>query len=238
MLQKTKRSDPPEVMTWPKATPVLAIAVVFDPLRFLFTWFVFFGPALAALYCTLKVSDSIGTTAAGFVCTAGAGIVGIFGAEITTPLGAVMAMVTALAGWMAIGVYLIRKNPRIFRENALWFGGSLLLSEVPFVNSIPAFTITMLKMYSTQIRVEKIAYKKWSEKNSAIDRQERDRQALQQSQSLQLQQADQQQALDNEWQGHLAQQDERETAGDDFGGMQFNQQGAENEKDNNNDARA
>ena len=133
MPQKRNNSGPPEVMNWGKAMPILAIAGVFDAVRLMFEMFWFFGPALAALYCTVKVSGAIGgaggLTAA--VCGIAAGAAGVAGAPAIEIFGVVMAMATGLIGWMVIGLFLIRSNPRIFSANKsafLVFAGGLLVS--------------------------------------------------------------------------------------------------------------
>ena len=174
-----KRSKPPpEVMTWGKATPALVISVIFDALRLMFVGFIFFGPAMAGLYCDYKVSDIIGTafglTTAG--CATGASTLGFFGALAFMAFGTVMAMATGFAGWLAVGIWLMITNSRIFKENALWFVGSLLFSEVPFIGAIPAITVSVWKMHSNQIKIEKEALAKWKKENADAQAQERKQQ--------------------------------------------------------------
>ena len=162
MPQKRNNTPPPEVMTWGKATPALVISGIFDALRLMFVGFIFFGPAMAGLYCDYKVSDLMGTafglTTAG--CAAGAATLGFFGAQAFMAFGMVMAMAVGFAGWLAVGIWLMITNARIFKENALWFVGSLLFSEVPFIGAIPAITVSVWKMHSNQIKIEKEAYAK------------------------------------------------------------------------------
>ncbi len=165
-------------MTWGKAAPVLVVSAVFDVLRLMFVMFIFFGPALAGLYCAYEVSGWIGTafglTAA--ACAAGAIAAGFFGAPAFIAFGVVMAMAVGLAGWLTVGLILIIFNGRIFKENALWFVGSLLFSEVPIIGAIPVITVSVWKMHSNQIRIEKAVYKKWQKENAARQLQERQRQ--------------------------------------------------------------
>lgn len=171
-------------MTWGKASPVLVISVVFDAVRFMFTWFIFFGPALTSLYCTIKGSSTavgsfFGTAAVETACGVGVIAAGVVGAGAIETFGIVMAMVTGFAGWFAILIIFLIFNARIFKGNALWFGGSLLLSEIPFINSLPALTVTVWKMYHTQIRIEKAERGKWEKENAAAQAQERQWQELQ-----------------------------------------------------------
>ncbi len=189
--QKRNNPEPPEVMTWGKALPVLVIAAVFDALRFMFEWFIIFGPAIAAAYCTAKGSSYIGITASGVLCSTGAAVGGFFGAAFIGPFGMVMAIVTGFAGWLAVLIILLIFNGRIFKENALWFGVSLLISEMPFIGSIPAITIAVWRMHSHQIKIEKAALKKWEKENANAQLQERrQQQVAQQAQLMQMQAAE------------------------------------------------
>lgn len=194
MRQKRNNPKPPPTMTWKKASPVLVISVVFDALRLLFQMFWFFGPALAALYCTSKISGAVGTYGGGALCAAGATAAGFFGAPAIAAFGVVMAMAVGLFGWLAVGGWLMATNSRIFKENALWFVGSLLFSEVPFIGAIPVITVSVWKMHSNQIKIEKAVYKKWQKENAAAELQERRQQEVQLMQAR----ATQQQAANDE----------------------------------------
>ena len=177
-MPQRKNNEPPKVMTWPKAIPVIVVAGISDVLRFMFTWLVFFGPALAGMYCTIKT----GSAAVGTACAAVGGVASFFGVGFIEPFGIVMAMATGLAGWLITGTWLLTANTRIFKENALWFGTSLLVSEVPFINSLPVLSGIVWKMYRTQIRVEKVAYAKWKKENADAQLKERQRQEAQRMQ--------------------------------------------------------
>lgn len=206
MPQRTNAGEPPPRMTWGKALPVLVISAVFDAVRFMFTWFIFFGPALAGLYCTVKgsstaIGDMVGTTVVGAACGIGAVATGVVGAGAIETFGIIMAMATGFAGWLAILIILLVFNTRIFKENTLWFGGSLLISEIPFINSLPTLTFTMWKMYHTQITIETANRKKWEKERAQEERQKRERQTVQRSQQM--------------WQAQLAQQQEQQKAAND-----------------------
>ncbi len=214
------RSSAPPVMTWGKAAPVLAISLIFDALRFLFEWFVFFGPALAAIYCTAEVNAAIGTTVAGVAgkvvaggCAVVAGAAGVLASEVTAVFGLVMAMVIGFAGWLAIGIIMLVSNGRVLRENLLLFVGSLAVSQVPFVNSLPALTAATWRMYHRQIQTEKAALEKWKREDAAAQLQMRNQQALQTRQIQQAQQAqiEEEQAVQGELdiQEQVAEQEDR-----------------------------
>lgn len=175
MPQKNNNSEPPPVMTWGKAVWVLAAAVVFDLLRIMFEQFWFFGPALATAYCTIKVGGTVGTTVAGWLCGPAALAAGIVGFAAIETFGIVMAMATGLFGWLVVLVLLMLFNRRIFKENAgnmVLFGASLLVSEVPLLGTIPAISIIVWRMYSTQIRKDKAALVQYEKERAAARLQE------------------------------------------------------------------
>lgn len=202
MPQNRSRPEPPPAMTWGRALPILAVAVVFDALRLMFEMFWFFGPAIAAILCTTAVSSdsSIATTIGGAACSIGATAVGIIAVAPIQAFGVVMAMVTGLAGWLTVGLLLLVTNSRIFKENALWFAGSLLVSEVPIVGSIPAITLVLWRMYHHQIKKERADMKAYAEERSSIGLEERRQQVsyAMQAQNAQLAQAEMQEATNED----------------------------------------
>ncbi len=189
-MPQKRISEPPPVMTWSRATPVLAIAVVFDALRLLFEWFWFFGPALLALYCAHEVGGVV--LIGGLLtkaCVVGATALGVAAVEATAVFGTVMAMLVGFAGWLTVGIILLVSNGRILKSNFLSFAVSLLVSEVPIVGSIPAITIVVWRMYSRQIKSDAMAMRKWETEQAALQLQERNQQALT---LMQIQAAEQQ----------------------------------------------
>lgn len=196
MPQKRTNPKPPKVMTWKKATPVLVVAGIFDAVRLMFEMFWFFGPAITALYCTVKVSDVVGALGGltTFACSVGATAAGVAGAPAIEAFGVVMAMATGFAGWLVVGGWIVMTNARIFKENAgnaVWFGASLLISEVPFVGSFPAISIAVWRLYHVQIKKDKTALQKYKEEQAAqmLKRQQQSAQ-LMQMQQAQIAQAD------------------------------------------------
>lgn len=184
-------------MTWTKALPILAISLIFDAVRLLFEMFWFFGPALAALYCTIQGSGTAvgafaGVTAVATICGGVAGVAGFFGAGAIEAFGVIMAIAVGLLGWMTVGLILIMTNARIFKENAghsLWFIGSLLISEVPIIGALPALTGTTLKMYHAQIKKDKKALVAYEKRHADEQLQERRQQAAELMQSRDAEQA-------------------------------------------------
>lgn len=209
--RRNNKPAAPEVMTWAKALPVLAVSFVFDALRFLFEQFWFFGPALAAAYCTAQASGAVakwtfgllGAKTAAAACTAGAAVAGTFLSEALVAFGIVMAMAVGLFGWLVVGLILMMTNSRIFKQHpghSLWLVSSLLISELPLIGSIPAFTITIIKLYRTQIRNDKEDMEKYEKENAAAQLQERQRQSaeIMHARNMQLMQAQEQEVIDEE----------------------------------------
>ncbi|MCX6787920.1 MAG: hypothetical protein NT108_02010 [Candidatus Kaiserbacteria bacterium] len=198
-------SKPPEAMTWTKATPVLAVAIVFDILRFISEQFWFFGPSFAAVYCTAKAAAVVGGGAtavkvAGMFCGSAAAAAGSLGSPLFATFGIILAMALGLMGWLTIVLWILGTNARLFEENILWFGGSLILSEVPILGSLPALTATVLRMYRTQIKNDEKTLKKYHSENAAAEIQERQQRAaeMRQFQEVPANAAQQQEVMEME----------------------------------------
>lgn len=193
-------SEPPKVMTWPKAAPVLVAAAVIDLLRAFFNFFWFFGPAIAAIYCAVKATDTLAAWSFGFlgaktaaaVCTAGAAVIGAVGVEMTVPFGAIMADAVGLMGFLALGLWISVRNLRILKvvsSAPLQFAGAFAIGEVPLLGALPFFSYILWRLYGKQIRVETAALKKWRGENAAALQQQQSRQALRVAQIKGAQQA-------------------------------------------------
>ena len=174
-----RRGKGPPVMTWKGALPILVAAGVFDLARLFFTMFWFFGPALAAAYCTSKASDVVGSlwglTAA--VCIGVAVKAGALISAFTIPFSVVMADSVALFGFLVLSLWILLRNARLLKvvtSGMLQLGASFGVGAIPLVGGlIPAFTITLWKLYRRQIKLEKAAYAKWEKENAAGEQQER-----------------------------------------------------------------
>ena len=184
---------PPAPMTWGKAGFVLVICVIFDIFRLFFQFFWFFGPALAAALCTAGVNTSLGVSianiagqATALACTATFGGLGFLAAGPIAAFGVVMAMAVGLLGWMTVGTILLMFNRKIFTENGVWFGASLLVTQVPFIGSIPAISLATARMYHHQIKLEKAELAKYKKDMAAREREERQQQEAEQMQAQAL----------------------------------------------------
>ena len=205
-LKRNNQSAPP-VMTWTKATPVLVVAILFDAVRLFFALFWLLGPALAALYCTVKgsgLADALtfgllGTKTAAVVCSAAAIVAGTAVSAATTAFGVMMAMAVGIFGWLTVIFLILITNSRLFRDDAssiLWTIGSLALSEIPFLDALPALTATVWRLYHAQIKGDKkkrAAYEKETRQYEA----QRQRTELAQLQALQVEQLARQEAAND-----------------------------------------
>lgn len=160
-----KISSPPiGRMTWGRALPVLVICVIFDVVRMFFEMFWFFGPALAGVICTAKVSAVVGTTVGGFVCGAGAVAVGYFSSPVLITFGIIMAMTVGLIGWGTVTLVIVIINPGLWKSNAwswMWSLFALGISETPLLGTIPMLTITHVRLYAGQIKKDRAALKRY-----------------------------------------------------------------------------
>ncbi|MBI4093759.1 hypothetical protein HY417_02245 [Candidatus Kaiserbacteria bacterium] len=169
-------------MTWKKASLVLVVAGIFDLVRAFFNMFWFFGPALGAWYCTSVASGWVGSLW-GLTAAACAGVAvkaGIVASVITVPFGVVMADATALFGYLTLGMLVLWTNMRILKtikNGVLKFSASAGVSAIPIISALPLFTFTLWRLYRTQIRLEKEAFKKWEKENAATQLQQRNQQA-------------------------------------------------------------
>lgn len=175
MPRRSSSAKAPEQATWGKAAPVLVVAGIFDVLRLFFEQFWFFGPLLSGATAAAYVNSKIGFGGAA-VGKVVAFFTGITGAAAFEVFGLVMAMAVGFTGWMIIGLYLLIKNPRIFSTGAtskLWFLFGLFVSELPVLGSIPMLTISLSRMYRTQIRKDKRAMQKYRAQEAQRETEQR-----------------------------------------------------------------
>lgn len=183
-----------------KAMPVIVVGGIFDLARMFFHLFWFFGPAAAALYCTLNVSDTLaswsfgllGTKTAAIACSAGAAVIGAAGVAATAPFGVIMAGAVGLIGFLTIGLWVVMTNARILKAVStapLQFAGAFAVGEVPFLGAFPVFSFILWRLYRGQIKTEKAAYAKWKKETAAARLQQQNQQAAQLMQIQTAQQA-------------------------------------------------
>ncbi|MFZ3043937.1 MAG: hypothetical protein WA058_02415 [Minisyncoccia bacterium] len=191
MPPRRNSTPPPQVMTWKKAMPVLIVAALFDLTRAFFNMFWFFGPAIAAAYCTSKVSGWVGSawglTAA--ACAAGATVAGGAASAITIPFGVIMADATGLIAFLVLGLWILITNARIIKTVAggsLQFAGAFAVGEMPIIGALPILSAALIRIYKIQIRTEKAAFEKWEQEQIAAQLQQRNQQ-IQQAAQMQAQ---------------------------------------------------
>ncbi len=186
-MPRINPSQPPKAMTWGRATPTLALAIVFDVLRIFFELFWFFGPALLAAYCASKVGNIwfIGV-ALEAACVGAAMVVGSVALAPLAVFGTVMSIAFGLIGFLALGILILTTNPRLFKTSPtskFWFIGGFMLAEVPFIGAIPTFSISLWRLYRAQIKKEHAALVAWQKAHAAEQLRERQIQAAQLSQA-------------------------------------------------------
>lgn len=189
-MPQNKSRPPTGRMTWGRAIPVLVICVIFDAVRFMFEWFIFFGPALAAVGCTAGLNSVFGTTLAGAAgkmvagaCATGAGALGFFGSGAIGAFGIVMAMTVGFLGWGTVTLILAITNPRIWKSNVwgwIWSICALGVSEAPLLGTIPMLTITHIRLYAGQIKKDKAALKQYQQEQEQVAAAARSAQQLRQ----------------------------------------------------------
>ena len=154
-------STPPKRMTWGRAGLIIAVGLVFDGLSVFFLMFWFFAPQVVGASVSTYLGGGLLGSAAGTVAETFSSVFG--GPEIAV-FGIVMSMLIGFLGWLSIGGALLLFNRRIFKEepiNSLWYLGSIIEKETPFINALPGLTVVLVVMLHKQIQKEKKAYKKW-----------------------------------------------------------------------------
>jgi hypothetical protein len=181
---KTSLGPPPPVMTWRKALPVLAVALVSDLLRLFFHMFWFFGPALFAIYCTHTASGWVSSLAGltAFACSLGAVAAGSALVAVTAPIGVIMATAVGFIAFLVLGFWIVSSNMRLFKTAATapaYFVGAFAFGEIPFLGALPVFTFVIWKLYKTQIQVEQLALETWEKEHAAEQQRIRQQQISQ-----------------------------------------------------------
>ncbi len=187
MSRKRSNSEPPETMTWPRAIPIIVVAIILDLLRALFEMLWFFGPAIAALACTGLVNGALGTSIAATAgkvvaasCTSAAAVAGFFGIETTETIGVIMADAVGFVGFLILLFWIVKANPRLLKVGATsWLSGGLGISVIPFIGTFPIFSVLLFKLYQRQIQVETATLKSWEQERAAEQIQEREQRAMQ-----------------------------------------------------------
>ncbi len=186
-MPRNKPSPEPPVMTRREEVPVIAAAILLDAIRIFFEFFWFFGPALAAIYCTVKATNIVttisigllGAKTAGVICSTIALAAGTAAIEVTAAISVVMSDASGLAAFLILGLWVVWTNKRIFKTAAtapLWFAGAFLLSELPFIGALPSFTFVLWRLYGAQIKAETAAHQKWEQENADRLQQEQNQQ--------------------------------------------------------------
>lgn len=196
MPLKNSSGPPPKVMTWKEASPALIAAGLCDALRAFFNLFWFFGPAIAAFYCTTAASEWIGEAwgLTKAVCAMAATAGGVYFSPVIASFGVVMADAVAFMGFLALVFWILIANSRMIKTVTTAYrqiSASFLIGALPIIGAFPTFAPTVWKLYRRQIKLERAAYKKWEQDTAAARQQQRD---MQIAQAVRLRTSDQLQA--------------------------------------------
>lgn len=193
LASRALRKNPPERnMTRAKEVRLLAIAIVFDALKFMFVWFWFFAPFIIGAVANTAAGGGIAGKIAGFL---GIGV----GAAISPAIGAigiVLAMAVGALGWMVLitvmamsGIPLLAGNSRRFLKMFVAF----CASEAPFLDMIPAFTPFIFSVIREERAADKKALAAHRAEQAAAMRQSQRAAYMQQQQMMEVEVAKQEQ---------------------------------------------
>lgn len=187
--------EPVAKMTGGKVTLLVSFALLFDALKFMCTQLWFFGPALIALAGSVAVGGGWFGAAVGTII--GAGAAATVGAAIEA-VGIILALVVGLVGWIILFTLMIAMGIQPFGEKhfiTTLFG--FLVSEIPFIDAVPSFTISMWRIVQGERKADREARKKWETENAALIKR-RQREALLAQKQLAALQAGEEQAAQEE----------------------------------------
>jgi hypothetical protein len=165
-------------MTWRRASIYIAVAFVFDTIRFIFEQFWFFAPLLIGF----GIANWVLWGGAGsvLIATVVGGVVTYFAAPVVIFIGLIFAAIFGFIGWLVLAVMLLVGNRRIFSYGAVdfvWFIGSFAGSIMPFIGGLPFLSGTLFVLFRKQIHEEKKLLKKWqAEENKRLAEQKAARQ--------------------------------------------------------------
>jgi hypothetical protein len=163
------------MMTWGKASPVLALSGVFWLLQLAFQWFWLLGPVLIGVGSGAIASYYFGS-AAGYVTGAVSGFLsGLVGSGSGAfeVFGFVMAMAIGLCGWLFVMAAIAWSDFRLLRENAWGMLGLIIgfcISEIPVLGSVPSLPVAVWRMYGAQIRADREALAAWRARREEFER--------------------------------------------------------------------
>jgi hypothetical protein len=111
--------------------------------------------------------------------------------------GLLMGDAVGFAGFLVLLVLIMLGDSRVFKVNKsglFLLTGGLVLAEIPFIGSLPSYTVVLWVLFRRQMKVEKAALEKWEKENAQARQQEINQQRAQQIQLLQMQAAQEEEA--------------------------------------------
>lgn len=225
MARSRPSTTPPPVMTWGRAAPLIGLAAAFDLVRIFFLGIVFFGPAMLAAACTYETSGAVSTISFGLLGTktaalgcVGGVLAGVAAANLVTAggvtaalgfFGYIMGTSIAFMGWCTLGIIIALTNRRLIVANAKALIPTLIgfgVTQLPFINFLPALTGTTARLYHTQIKTERAAYAAWETATAAARAKEQQEmlqlamlEARREQEELLAQEAEQEEEIPDVW---------------------------------------
>ncbi len=148
---------------------LFALAVVFDALKLMCVFLVFFAPALVGTVVGAQYGSVAGwvaglATGASYLFPAIPAVIGV--------LGAILGLAVAAVGWGFFIIFFLMTSPIEYveagRKRFLTLFVSAIVSLVPFVGAlIPTFTFYIWKITSAMHTHDKEKHAKWKKANTA-----------------------------------------------------------------------
>jgi hypothetical protein len=187
----------PKMPAW-KAVTSIAIGVIFDLLKFVFSILVFTGPVMAGeavkIYTALHSWPSWASWLAGWVVTVGSGVL-----EFAFPLlaaavaffGIIMAIMVGFFGTLVLYGWFLANGVNPFHPKRLLVSAATLIASIiPFIDMLPTLTAAAVLTVRSARREDRKALKVWKAQSAAAEQQTQARRAEAAAQLEQQQQAE------------------------------------------------
>jgi hypothetical protein len=154
------KGAPVAKMTTGKITILLVLALIFDALKFMATQLWFFGPALIGLATSVGTGSKVAGAVVGALGVGGAALTGL--GEGLEVLGIVLGVAIGFFGWLVLITVMTSMRISLFHSrNFLSLVGGFIVSELPFIDALPSFTVSTWRIISAERKADKEAKKKY-----------------------------------------------------------------------------
>ncbi len=162
--------EPKPKMPARKAVFAILLAVLFDALKFVCNFLIFFAPLIAGFLAGVYASSSgLPSWASGAIGVIAGGSTAVLeaagGAAVVGVVGAIMSVIIGFMGWLFFIVWFLITNvpmltsPRRFLK-IVW---GFVTSSVPILNALPSFTIFIGRIILDVRKEDRAARKTWDE---------------------------------------------------------------------------